>query len=112
MSAWVREMRRVLLGKKDSAPPETVRCQEVKLVDAAGRTRVVLTMTLDGSPWMSFYDAAGTGRLVMGLRPDGTPFLALWDATGHPLVEFPPRSASLQDASSGQRPAEAGGDSR
>jgi hypothetical protein len=89
MSAWVREMRRVLLGKKDSSPPETVRCQEVKLVDAAGRTRVALTMTLDGSPWMSFYDAAGTGRLVMGLRPDGTPFLALWDATGHPLVEFP-----------------------
>ncbi len=40
--------------------------RSIKLVDAAGRTRVVLTLTLDGSPWMSFYDAAGTGRLVMG----------------------------------------------
>lgn len=55
--------------------------QEIKLVDAAGRSRLLLRM-YSGLPIMQLMDEGGQTRLAFGLRFDNAPFVDLSDGSG------------------------------
>jgi hypothetical protein len=46
---------------------EVVAANRIQLVDASGKVRAELAMSLDGGPALFFYDSAGRNRMVMGL---------------------------------------------
>ncbi len=61
--------------------PDVVRAQRFELVDAEGRVRALLAMSLDGRPGLAFLDEKGEGRAGLVLGTDG-PTLELWDKKG------------------------------
>jgi len=46
---------------------EVVTASRIQLVDASGKVRAELAMSLDGGPALFFYDSAGRNRMVLGL---------------------------------------------
>ena len=46
---------------------EVVAANRIQLVDASGKVRAELAMSLDGGPALFFYDSAGRNRMVLGL---------------------------------------------
>jgi hypothetical protein len=46
---------------------EVVSANRIQLVDASGKVRAELAMSLDGGPALFFYDSAGRNRMVLGL---------------------------------------------
>lgn len=46
---------------------ELVSANRIQLVDASGKVRAELAMSLDGGPALFFYDSAGRNRMVLGL---------------------------------------------
>jgi hypothetical protein len=46
---------------------EVVAANRIQLVDAGGKVRAELAMSLDGGPALFFYDSAGRNRMVLGL---------------------------------------------
>jgi len=58
-------------------------------VDAAGRARVGLATTPDGTPGLSLLDAAGRPRALAGLATDGTPQLRLLNDSGGSAWQAP-----------------------
>jgi hypothetical protein len=46
---------------------EVVTANRIQLVDASGKVRAELAMSLDGGPALFFYDSAGRNRMVLGL---------------------------------------------
>lgn len=56
--------------------------------DAAGETRGLLGMTLNGGLQLRFNDVAGRARIVLATSPD-RPEVVLTDATGRVLFRAP-----------------------
>lgn len=46
---------------------EVATANRIQLVDATGKVRAELAMSLDGGPALFFYDSAGRNRMVLGL---------------------------------------------
>jgi hypothetical protein len=46
---------------------EVVSANRIQLVDASGKVRAEMAMSLDGGPALFFYDSAGRNRMVLGL---------------------------------------------
>lgn len=64
-----------------SSAPEVIRAQRFELVDAEGKVRGALGIGR-GQPVLAFADEAGKTRVLLGLSDDGTPGLGLADAEG------------------------------
>lgn len=72
--------------------PEVLRARRIEVVDAAGRPRIGLVVTPEGSSGLALWDAAGQMCTMLAAGPDGTPFLSFWDAAerGRILLGFRP----------------------
>jgi hypothetical protein len=74
-------------GVAAAAPrQDVVSASRIRLVDAGGRTRAELAMSVDGGPALFFFDTAGRNRLVAGLYSPGEgefPFVVLNDTQQH-----------------------------
>ncbi|HWX78523.1 MAG TPA: hypothetical protein VNZ02_00410 [Steroidobacteraceae bacterium] len=46
---------------------DVITASRIQLVDAGGKVRAELAMSLDGGPALFFYDSAGRNRMVLGL---------------------------------------------
>jgi hypothetical protein len=46
---------------------DVITANRIQLVDAGGKVRAELAMSLDGGPALFFYDSAGRNRMVLGL---------------------------------------------
>jgi len=65
---------------------EVVAANRIQLVDASGKVRAELAMSLDGGPALFFYDSAGRNRMVLGLYSPAegeAPSVVLNDAEQH-----------------------------
>jgi hypothetical protein len=65
------------------AAQEVVSARQVRLVDAAGKTRAELAMSPDGGPALFFFDTQARNRLVLGLYSPAEseyPFVVLNDS--------------------------------
>ena len=86
------DLFRTPAARADTAPLLTV--SELRLVDADGRTRGLLTL-VRGKPRLILIDEAGEFRMEMGLGPSGEPSLRLKDGAGRLRME----TASQADGS-------------
>jgi hypothetical protein len=48
-------------------PQDVISANRIRLLDADGKVRAELAMSVDGGPALFFYDTAGRNRMVMGL---------------------------------------------
>jgi len=62
-------------------PPRVIEAQTFRLVDAAGKPRATLDLHKD-SPGLRLLDAAGVTRMLLRLGPHDRPYLTLFDAAG------------------------------
>lgn len=50
-----------------SRPQDVISANRIQLLDAGGKVRAELAMSVDGGPSLFFFDTAGRNRLVLGL---------------------------------------------
>ena len=62
--------------------PGSLRVSRVEVVDAAGKTRVLLSAESGGQAGLSLYDAAENPRVGLAVGNDGIPQLLMKDAAG------------------------------
>jgi len=67
----------------------------IEMRDAQGRRRLLLGLSSDGTPVLSFHDSAEESRLTASVGDKG-PSMYLMDSEGHPLVSI----AALHDVGS------------
>lgn len=78
----------VLLGvtvQQAVSQPEVLRARRIDVVDAAGRIRIMLAVTPDGSV-LAFSDAAGRQPITLGVLSDGSSALGFADAAGRKRI--------------------------
>jgi hypothetical protein len=65
-----------------SITADRISVRELRLVDASGRQRAVLSVTPDDLARLSFLTTSGKRRLAMGVLGDGESAVGLYDAQG------------------------------
>lgn len=90
VAGWVLSVTAfVILGvavQQATSQPEVLRARHIMVVDAAGRPRIALSVTPDGSSVLGFRDAAGQVRIGLLVLPNGSPALEFRDAAGRPRI--------------------------
>ncbi|HZT43344.1 MAG TPA: hypothetical protein VFA07_14335 [Chthonomonadaceae bacterium] len=79
-------------------PPKVLTAQELHLVDASGKTRVLIAVQSDGNPGIALLGKDGKIRAALRVRPDGGVALSLHDPDGNnraALDTLPDGSSSL-----------------
>ncbi len=67
-------------------PQDVISANRIQLIDAGGKVRAELAMSVDGGPSLFFFDTAGRNRLVLGLYSPAegeAPTVVLNDAQEH-----------------------------
>ncbi len=77
----------VVIAQQAEPTDKVLTAQELRIVDPEGKTRMVLSHSVDGAPGLRMFDADGTIRASVNLR-EGQAALALCDKTGKPRATF------------------------
>lgn len=65
---------------------QTVKVQNLEILDPNGKLRAQLNVSRDGLVRLSFFSPKGKRRLAMGVLGDGEPALGMYDTLGNPRL--------------------------
>ena len=75
-------------AKASEAQPvaQTLRVQNLQIVDPAGKVRAEIAVEHDGLVRLSFFTDHGRRRMAMGVLGDGEPAFGMYDSVGNPRI--------------------------
>jgi hypothetical protein len=77
----------VVTAQQAEPTDKVLTAQELRIVDPEGKTRILLSHSVDGAPGLRMLDADGTVRASVNLR-EGQAALALCDKAGNPRATY------------------------
>ena len=77
----------VVTAQQAEPTDKVLTAQELRIVDPQGKTRILLSHSVDGAPGLRLFDADGTIRASVNLR-EGQAALALCDKAGKPRATY------------------------